>query len=207
MVALTTDEFEAPYFGDTVESGGLRHDAGYTHYLEKANAKTRFDLSNRNRNYNLKRETIKKQLETEGLENASIVQLGGACGHLAADMIEEGFTWEVVDVSNWCFRHKVIPDNIFTEQDALSYLQAQGNNSINAIFTTRFLVVLATVDIQPLIDLMRSKSQRQIHYIDENPNATYYQVRTLEQWRDDFSWGPPNRVTLVSIETGRVLRF
>jgi len=54
---------------------------------------------------------------------------------------------------------------------------------------------------------MRSKTQRQIHIIDERANGIFYQVRTLEQWRDDFDWGPPNRITLVSKETGRVIRF
>jgi len=207
MVFLTISEYDAAYFGDLVESGGLAHDAGYTDYLEKVNRKHRFDVGTPNKPYNVKNEGHKKLLETEGLENAAIVELGGGTGTLGQVMIEEGFTWHVVDVANWCFRHKVIPDINFTEQDALSYLQAQGNNSIDAIFSTSFMVIFDTPDLQPLIDEMRSKSKRQIHFIEERPNPTYYQVRTLEQWRDDFNWGPPNRITLIAIETGRILRF
>lgn len=205
-LALTTDEYDAAYFGDTDESGGLKHIAGYSNYLEKANEKSRFDTGNEGNPYNIKRENLKKTLETLGLENTSITQLGGGCGHLGAEMIEEGFTWHVVDVSNWCFRHKVIPDENFTEQEALPFLQAQGNNSLGAILTTRFMVVLATADIQPLIDEMRRTTREQVHFIDEQANPEFYQQRTLEQWRDDFSW-PNNNITLISIETGRVISF
>lgn len=203
---LQTSDYDAAYFGDTAESGGFKNIAGYSHYLEKAGEKTRADEGNFNKPYNIKREGLKKSFEAFGLENSSITQLGGGCGHLGALMIEEGFTWHVVDASNWCFRHKVIPDINFTESTALDYLALQGNNSLDVIMTTRFLVCLSDPDIQILIDEMRRTTRNQVHFVDERPNPAWYSARTLEQWRDTFSW-PNNSITLVSIETGRVISF
>lgn len=203
-MVLTTDQYDAAYFGDTVESGGLRHDAGYSDYLE-ATAKNRFNENNPTKNFNPLAEEWKKLLENEGLENAAIIELGGGTGTLAAAMLEDGFDWTVVDVANWCFRHKEVPDENFIEQEAIAYLEAQGNNSIEAIVSSRFLVCFDDATLVNLISLMRSKSQQQVHIIDENPNGTFYNVRTLQQWLDDFNW-PNNQVTLISKETGQILR-
>jgi len=205
-MVLLPSEYDAAYFGDVIESGGLRRDAGYSDYLQEVQ-KYRFNPANPTKPFNPTAEMWKKLLEVEGLENAQITELGGATGALGVSMLDDGFDWTVVDVANWCFRHKQVPDINFIEQDALSYLQAQGNNSIGAIVSVRFMDCLADVDAQILIDEMRRKTQQQIHFIDEVANVLFYNVKTLEQWRDNFNWGPPNRITLVSVETERILRF
>jgi len=202
-MVLTTDQYDAAYFGDTVESGGLRHDAGYSDYLETTK---KFEANKFGKVFNRKAEEWKKLLETLGLENTQITELGGGTGTLAATMLEDGFDWTCVDVSNWCFRHKEIPDENFIEQDALTYLGLQGNNQIGAIVTTRFIDCLDDTDAQIMIDEMRRTTRKQVHVVDEQANATFYNIRTLEQWRDDFSW-PNNNITLISYETGRVLSF
>lgn len=207
-MVLTTDQYDAAYFGDTIESGGLRHTAGYTNYLEQVQ-KTSFNENNPGKLFNARAERMKKLLETEGLEEASIIELGGGPGDLAEVMLEDNFDWTVVDVSPWCQAHSspFIPPENFILQDAQSYLEAQNNNSIDGIVSARFLDCLDDAQVQALLDEVSRVTRKQIHFVTEQANPLFYNQRTLEQWRDGFSWGPPNRVTLVSIEDGRVLKF
>jgi len=204
-MVLTTDEYDAAYFGDVIESGGLRHDAGYSNYLEQVK-KTRFLESNPDRKFNPTAEMIKKLLDLENIKSSSIVELGGAVGDLAQSMLADGFNWTVVDVADWCDRNKIIPAQNFVLSDALTYLQKQSNNSIGTIVSVRFMDCLADVDVQILIDEMRRTTNNQIHFIDELPNPLFYNIKPLEQWRDNFNW-PANKVNLVSFETLRILRF
>lgn len=207
-MVLTTDEYDAAYFGDVVESGGLRHDAGYTDYLEQSR-KQSFNESNPGKVFNKRSEGFKKLLETEGLEDTQIVELGGGPGDLAEVMLEDNFDWTVVDVSPWCQAHSspFIPAQNFILQDAQSYLEAQNNNSIGAIVSARFIECLDDTQAQALFTEIRRVTQKQIHFVSEIANPLFYNVKTLEQWRDTFNFGPPNRVTLVSSEDGRVLKF
>ncbi len=207
-MVLTTDEYDAAYFGDTVESGGLKHDAGYTDYLEQSR-KMSFNESNPGKLFNKRSEQFKKLLETEGLEELQIIELGGGPGDLAEVMLEDNFDWTVVDVSPWCQAHSspFVPAQNFILQDAQSYLEAQSNNSIDAIVSARFIECLDDIQAQALFDEIRRVTQKQIHFVSEQSNPLFYNVKTLEQWRDTFNFGPPNRVTLVSSEDGRVLKF
>lgn len=203
-MVLTTDSYNAAYFGDTVESGGLKHIAGYSNYLEHSTQKPRVDENDLNRPYNINTEKWKKLFETLGLEESQIIELGGATGVLAEAMLEDNFDWTVVDVSDWCRRHKVIPDENFIHSEALAYLQTLGNNSVDAIVSTRFMDCLDDEQVVTLVAEMKRVSRKQIHFIDEKANTLFYNVKTLEQWESQFNW-PNNQTTLISVETGQVI--
>jgi len=115
MVFLNRNKYGAPYFGDVIESGGLRHDAGYSDYLG-------FAIGWK------ERLIIQKFLTRHNIpKNVRILELGASIGFMGKVATEEGYTnWTCVDWSDWCKRHEVFT---IIEEDALVYLNSIPDNS------------------------------------------------------------------------------
>ena len=207
-MVLDTSRYDAAYFGDTIESGGLRDINGYTSYLERIK-KNRFDEGQESFPYNSQVHDLLTKFESINLSNFTFLDIGGAVGWLGDYLKNKrnALSYDVLDVSNWCFRNKVPEVDNFIEGDARTVLPTLGRNAYDVIISTQFLECIDDADLPDLIDNMNRVAQRQqIHMITETFTdlqvRTNYNVKTLQEWS---LLGFENQTRLVSWNTGQVL--
>lgn len=160
---------QAAYFGDMKASGGLKHEAGYSNYLDS-----------------VKQSGYLKHAEYV-LDKVSgkILELGCGIGVYAKEGISRGLDWTAVDILTWCKEHEVTS---IIKSDALAYLQTQDDNSFNWIVSFAFLECIPNPDLLQLYNEMkRVASTGQIHSTYKSPNSTYYESRTIAEWKQDLS--------------------
>ena len=173
-MVLNLNQYDAAYFGD-IESD-LKRKSGYSNYLEL------------HTNYIAKR-NIKKFLIRHAIpKNAKVLELGAAVGFMGKVATQEGYTnWMCVDVSSWCKKHKVFP---VTQQNALSYLRAQANNSFDYIITRALIECIPANQLQNYAIEAKRVAKKQIHTTYIESNTRYYIVKTLPEWTSDFHNDP-----------------
>ena len=208
-MVLTTDRYNAAYFGDTVESGGLKDVNGYTGgYLEKGQ-RNRFDEGDEANPYNPEIKKFIDEIESrQTFNNIDVLEIGGAVGFYAEYAKDLGVkSYDVIDVSNWCFRHKVAAVDTFTEGNALTILPTLRRNQYDLVFSKQFLDCVDDSDLPGLItEMNRITKSRQVHIITETINRDdtrpNYNLKTLAQWATQgFEAG----TILISWNTKQVL--
>lgn len=152
---LSRSQYDAAYFGDIIESGGLRHEAGYTYYLDLIKEKPYLKRSDRVFNTASER----------------ILELGCGIGTYAKIALSRGLDWIALDWSLWAKQHEVTP---IIEEDALTYLLAQANNSFDYIVSFGFIECFTDGQLLVLKNEMDRVGINQIHLTYENPNPLYY---------------------------------
>lgn len=208
-MVLPISRYNATYFGDTVESGGLKDVAGYTGgYLEKGQ-RNRFDEGQEAFPYNPEIKAIITEIESrQTFNNIDVLELGGAVGFYSEYAKDLGVkSYDVIDVSNWCFRHKIMSVDNFIEGDAITVLPTLRRNQYNLIFSKQFLDCIDDIDLPVLIaEMNRVTLTRQIHIITETINRDdtrdLYNLKTLAQWA---TLGFESGTILISHNTGQVL--
>ena len=156
-MVLKQKDYDAAYFGDTIESGGLRHDAGYRYYLKLI----------------LQKPYQKRCDRFINAASGKILELGCGVGTYARKGRVQGLDWTAIDVSNWCKRHEV---TTIIENDALTFLQAQTNNSFDWIVSWGFIECLKDSDLKTMKDEMNRVCINQKHFSYTNPNSQYYNI-------------------------------
>lgn len=208
-MVLPKERYNAAYFGDTVESVGIKDVAGYTGgYLEKGN-RNRFDSGNEANPYSSHIKPMIDAIESLQTFNLnSVLELGGAVGFYAEYTKEFGATLhDVIEWSNWAFRNKIASIDTFTEDDAKTVLPTLATNQYNLILTCQFLECVADADLPALItEMNRVASTKQIHVvtvtINRDDTRGYYNLKTLAEWATQgFNAG----TILVDQETLEVL--
>lgn len=171
-MVLNRNKYNAAYFGDVIESGGTRHDAGYSNYLELQT------------NY-IARRNIKKFLTRHNIpKNAKVLELGAGVGFMGLVATEEGYTdWTCVDWSNWAKRHEVFP---VIEESAIVYLQAQTDNSFDYIVSRAAIECIPQNKLQTLAIETKRVAPKQIHSTFLAANLTFYNIKTLPAWEQEF---------------------
>ena len=208
-MVLDTTRYNATYFGDTVESGGLKDVAGYTGgYLEKGQ-RYRFNSGDEANPYNPEWKALADVIHGRNpLNNADVLDLGGAVGFLGEYLKEKGAsTYDVIDVSNWCFKHKLSVIDTFTENDAITALQSLRDDAYSLIISTQFLECVDDTDLPTLItEMNRVANNVQIHVVTETLNRedtrSLYNLKTLKEWS---AFGFNSGTILISHHTGDVL--
>lgn len=114
-----------------------------------------------------------------------MLELGAAIGFMGKIATEEGYTdWTCVDWSAWAKANEVYP---VTEQDALSYLQAQADNSFDYVISRALLECVDAKDLDTLItECNRVATSKQIHTTYNEAPAQYYNIKSLPDWATDF---------------------
>lgn len=154
-MVLTIDKYDAAYFGDVITSGGLRHEAGYSNYLEIVKEKP----------------YLKRADRAFNAVSGKILELGCGVGTYAKEALNRGLDWTALDSSNWCKRHEVTK---IIEQDALTYLRSQANNSFDYIVSFGFIECFDNGGLEALKTEMDGVGRNQLHYTYKKPNPLYY---------------------------------
>ena len=74
----------------------------------------------------------------------------------------------------------------------------------NGLLPKGYVLSLDDAQVITLVTEMRRVSSQQVHFIDEKPNAIFYNRKTLAEWESQFNW-PNNKTTLISVETNQVI--
>ena len=154
-MVLKLSDYNAAYFGDIKESGGSRHDAGYSEYLDIVKEKP----------------YLKRCERVLNVVSGRILELGCGIGTYARIARSRGLDWTAIDSSDWCKRHEVT--NII-KTDALSYLKSQSDNSFDYVVSFAFIECLGDTELRIIKKEMDRVGIKQLHYSYENPNPTYY---------------------------------
>lgn len=164
-------DYDEAYFMQNSKNVDRPHKAGYTNYFE---LQTNY-IAERNIKAFLKRHNIPK--------NAKILELGAAVGFMGKVATEEGYTnWTCVDWSSWCKQNEVYP---VIEQDVLSYLRAQADNSFDYIISRLLIECIPTNKLQNHAVEAKRVASKHIHAVSLQTNQ-YYNIKTLPEWTDDF---------------------
>jgi len=175
-MVLKTDEYGAPYFGDS--DTPLRHKAGYTDYAKLRNIKTTIynPVTKTSTDMNLFNANMKPWLKE--------INLSGKINGIT--------DWDLVDVSSFAKTKADIDDQrFFTVQDAKTHLATLPDNSYDHIISFRFIECLTDEDIKSLVaEMNRVCSVSQIHSFSRNMDEykPYYNTKTLLSWSSSFRW-------------------
>ncbi|HEC65437.1 MAG TPA: class I SAM-dependent methyltransferase [bacterium] len=192
-MVLKTDEYGAPYFGDS--DTPLRHKAGYTDYAKLRNIKTTIynPVTKTSTDMNLFNANMKPWLKEINL-SGKVLELGCAYGwNRKLGLQINGITdWDLVDVSSFAKTKADIDDQrFFTVQDAKTHLATLPDNSYDHIISFRFIECLTDEDIKSLVaEMNRVCSVSQIHSFSRNMDEykPYYNTKTLLSWSSSFRW-------------------
>lgn len=171
-MVLQRSSYDASYFGDVIESSGLRHDGGYSDYIELQN------------NYKA-REIIQRFLRRHAIsKNAVILELGAGNGFMKLVAEEEGYTnWTAVDWSSWAKRHEVAT---VIEEDAFIFVTAQPPASFDYIITRGFLECFAQNDLGGIVGRFATVANKQIHSTFLSGRNAFYTIKTIANWEREF---------------------
>ncbi len=172
-MVLTRNTYDAAYFGDVSESAGLRHDAGYSDYIQQQT------------NYIVRRRIIAFLRRHNIPKSAKILELGAGVGFMGLVATEEGYTdWTCVEWSNWCKRHEVFP---IVEEDAFIYVTAQAPSSFDYIITRAFIECFAQNDLGGIVGRFATVADKQIHSTYASAKAQFYNIKTITNWEKQFN--------------------
>lgn len=172
-MVLKKIEYDAAYFGDT--ESDLRRKSGYSNYLE---LETDWIAEKKWKDF-IARHNLKP--------TDKILELGGAVGHFAKVAREQGLNVVCIDWSQWSFDNKVIPDLI--QEDALTYLQTQPDNSFDVVVSFTFLDCIPTDKLSLFSQEIKRVATKQFHQLYERRNPSYYNSHELKYWQSLFSKG------------------
>jgi ubiquinone/menaquinone biosynthesis C-methylase UbiE len=198
-MVLDPSEYDASYFDGG--SQPLQHRAGYAKY------KRWNRLEGLGSTGEYWKDRANKFLTERNLSGSKLLEIGCAKGFLVKDLRDLGADAWGLDVSSYAVGEcepEVAP--YLMVGDARSYLSTFSNREFDVTFSLRFLECIDVSEIQALIDEMnRITSRFQIHEIDEQPNPEFYVVKSLTEWKDDFTW--KRGTFLSSRESGEVIRI
>lgn len=208
-MVLDPSRYNAAYFGDTAESGGLKDVNGYTGGYLQNGQRNRFDSGDEANPYNPEIKAIIDDIESrQTFNNIDVLELGGSVGFYSEYAKALGVrSYDIIDVSNWCFRHKLASVDNFFEADARTALLTRRRNQYNLIFSKQFLECIDDADLPSLItEMNRVALTKQIHIVTETINRDdtrdNYNLKTLAQWA---TLGFEAGTVLISHNTKQVL--
>jgi hypothetical protein len=204
-MVLNTKQYDAAYFGDCVESGGIKTTYGYTCYMRQTGQRNRHVLGKEESPFNPRLKMLSSKMVGIDLANISVLDVGGAVGFYSEYGKELGIsTWDVFDlnIGTWLERHKLDAVDKFITGDARTDLSKIKTNSYGMVFSSRFLDCIDDKDIPGIIkEMNRISGKIQVHIISETSNK-FYNEHELSWWaKQGFNEG----TRLISYHTQQVL--
>jgi hypothetical protein len=183
---------------------------GYTHYFD-SNQESRVDEGD-TFEYNPKsKDQWQKLIDSGGsFTNATILDIGGCIG-LSGKYIKHFFpalTFDVLDISQWCFDNKIPEVNNFIQADMVVHLPLPknqggfGNNAYDVTISKQTLECLTDAELAIVIpEINRITKNQQVHTfsIPANLNQSTkdlgaYNAKELADW------------ALLGFESGTILK-
>lgn len=180
MALLQPSEYDASYFDGRYQA--TRHNAGYSTYERWTH-----DGSN---NFDLMSVDI---LNRYAVGNKRVLEIGCAKGFLVQDLRSRGVNAYGVDVSQYCYDQSdpTIQPYLTVADIRIgqsTFLQDFNNNYFSLIIGMNMLCCFSDVEITTMVTELNRISSTQFYVISETAPTTFYNPKTIEQWRDGFSW-------------------
>lgn len=180
MALLLPTEYNASYFDGKFQL--IRHNAGYATYK-------RWGFNNSN-NFDLMAVDI---LNRYSVGNKRVLEICCAKGFLVEDLVERGIDAYGVDVSpyaigqaNPSIASRLTVADIRIGQS--NFLSSFNNNRFSLIIGMNCLCCFSDAEITGMITELNRISSDQFYVISENANPSFYNPKTIQQWRDSFNW-------------------
>lgn len=180
MPLLQPSEYNASYFDGRYQA--TKHNAGYSEYK-----RWHHDDTN---NFDLMSVDI---LNRYSVGNKRILEIGCAKGFLVEDLRTRGINAFGVDVSQYCYDNanpSVQP--YLTVADIRigqsTFLSDFNNNYFALIIGKEVLCCFSDAEITAMVTELNRISADQFYVISEQAPTTFYNSKTIQQWRDGFAW-------------------
>lgn len=180
MALLLPSEYDISYFDGDITS--IKHNAGYSKYERWYNGNSN--------NFDLMSVDI---LNRYAVGNKRILEICSAKGFLVQDLRTRGINAFGVDVSQYAYDQadpSVQP--YLTVADIRigqsTYLEDFNNNYFSLIIGMDCLCCFSDAEITAMVTQLNRISSNQFYVIRETSNPAYYNPKTIQQWRDSFSW-------------------
>jgi SAM-dependent methyltransferase len=126
------------------------------------------------------------------LNNKKVMELGCAYGYMVEYLRDQGHDVYGMDVSSYAqSQARSDIQQYITVADARTELaksQDYKRNEFDILFSRWFLCCIPDADLPDLIDEMNRVSIQQVHILMNSPNPDYYNVKTPQQWLDNYDW-------------------
>lgn len=180
MALLLPSEYDISYFDGRLAS--TRHNAGYSEYK-------RWNHDGTN-NFDLMAVDI---LNRYAVGNKRILEICSAKGFLVSDLRTRGINAFGVDVSQYAYDQadpSVQP--YLTVADIRigqsTFLSDFNNNYFALIIGMNCLCCFSDAEITAMVTELNRISSDQFYVIAEQAPTTFYNPKTIQQWRDGFAW-------------------
>lgn len=180
MALLQPSEYDISYFDGRLAS--FTHNAGYHDY-------SRWNHSGTN-NFDLMSVDI---LNRYAVGNKRVLEICSAKGFLVEDLRNRGINAFGVDVSQYAYDsaspsvqpYLTVADIRIGQS---TYLSDFNNNYFSLIIGMNCLCCFSDAEIAAMVPELNRISSDQFFVVQESARADFYNPKTIQQWRDGFSW-------------------
>lgn len=161
----------------------MRHNAGYSKYERW------FRKEGENSTGEFWKDKANGWVNHLVLSGKKVLELACAKGFVVQDMRELGVDAWGMDVSAYAIGEadpSVQP--FLTQGDVRTDLTQYANKEFDVVFSFRLLECLTDAEVAALVDELKRISKKTVMVVSLNPNPTYYNVKTLQEWLDNFAW-------------------
>lgn len=186
MPVLQPSEYDISYF-DGKKSSYL-HNVGYTSYDRWSRIHNDFVPAEQSTGEYWKDLALRYNLD-HSLQNKKTLELGCAKGFVVEAMRDLGIDAYGIDCSQYaidCAREDIKP--YLQMADARTALAQYVNREFAYLFSRLFLCCFTDAEITDLVTQMNRISVQQVHWIMEAGNEQYYNLKTVQQFVDQFAW-------------------
>ena len=123
------------------------------------------------------------------LEGKKVLEIGCAKGFVVEGLRDLGVDAYGIDVSQYaidCAREDIKP--YLKVADVRTALADYKNKEFDLIFSRWTLCCFTDEEIAKMIIQMNRIAVQQVHWMMETGNATYYNLKIIQQWKDGFNW-------------------
>ena len=180
MALLLPSEYDASYFDGADQP--LQHNAGYSRYKRW----NRFEGEGSTGEF--WKDKASGWVNHLAVSGKKVLELACAKGFFVKDMRDLGVDAYGRDISQYAIDNCESGMSQYLTVGSATDLSQFSNKEFDIIISFRLLECLSDADINLVLSQCKSKGKRQIHVVSLNPNPTYYQQRTIQQWIDDFNW-------------------
>lgn len=180
MALLQPSEYDASYFDGRYQT--TRHNAGYATYERW--------FYNQTNNFEKRSLDI---LNRYTVGNKSVLEICCAKGFVVEDLVANGLDAYGVDVSSYAISEASlsIADRLTVADIRIgqsTFLEDFRNNEFALILGFNCLCCFSDAEISAMVIELNRISSDQFYMIAENANASFYNPKTIQEWRDGFAW-------------------